>query len=100
VETNPVSIDPRSASTIARNEPGNSQPFIFLHSPEGVHANSRMDMTPELHTTQRDDLYAVFSGSEELASDLAELCEWLSGEAIPCEATEMDAPNTVLAHQA
>jgi hypothetical protein len=59
-----------------------------------------MDMTPELHTTQRDDLYAVFSGSEELASDLAELCEWLSGEPIVCEATETDAPNSVFAHQA
>jgi hypothetical protein len=59
-----------------------------------------MDMTPELHTAQRDDLYAVFSGSEELASDLAELCEWLSGELIVREATEIDAQNSVLAPQA
>jgi hypothetical protein len=58
-----------------------------------------MDMTPELHTTQRDDLYAVFSSSDELASDLAELCEWLSDEPISREAAEINASRGAFAHQ-
>jgi hypothetical protein len=75
-----------------------SKPFAcvyLLTLPSGSSCEFSMDMTPEPHATQRDDLYAVVGDSEELASDLAEFCEWLFDDVSPREAAEVNALNRV-----